>query len=266
MARKAKKTEVAHARAFRHMKHHPAEPNDAQPAGHDDDDVENKCGYEGGINCCWSKDSDYALDCDSDWSDGDESVVELEGEELEQNLTALRAEVKALRCLTKYEECNAKAAHDREREHIAAKKFNVPQVSMMQNWVAQAPKAHTKPTVEKWPHTHLESAGNPALHESLAHISGYLSDLSMDTEDEEDTTKAEKWKRQLDNLTAALQDIEKEEFMGSKQNEPTPSKVILLWLSKMDEISLMHPSMLQNHMALHQDGVEGSSTAGLGPG
>ncbi|KAG1823010.1 hypothetical protein EV424DRAFT_1511110 [Suillus variegatus] len=75
MARKAKKTAVAHARAFRHTKHHPAEPNDTQPAGHDDDDAENECGYEGGVNCYWSEDSDYAPDSDSDWSDGDESVL-----------------------------------------------------------------------------------------------------------------------------------------------------------------------------------------------
>ncbi|KAG1824266.1 hypothetical protein EV424DRAFT_1538125 [Suillus variegatus] len=75
MARKAKKTAVAHARAFCHTKHHPAEPNDTQPAGHDDDDAENECGYEGGVNCYWSKDSDYAPDSDSDWSDGDESVL-----------------------------------------------------------------------------------------------------------------------------------------------------------------------------------------------
>ena len=93
MARKANKTAAAHARAFRHKKHLPAEPNDAQPAVHDDDDAENECGYEGGINCYWS--------------DGDESVVEFEGEDLEQNLMALRAEVKALRCLTKYEEVSA---------------------------------------------------------------------------------------------------------------------------------------------------------------
>jgi transposase len=48
MARKAKKTAVAHARAFRHTKHHPAadsEPNNAQPAGHDDKDAEDECGY-----------------------------------------------------------------------------------------------------------------------------------------------------------------------------------------------------------------------------
>jgi hypothetical protein len=110
MARKAKKTAVAHARAFCHTKHHPEadlESNDAQPAGHDDDDVEDKCGYKGDINCCWSEDSDYAPDSDSDWSDGDESVVEFEGEELEQNLTALRAEVEALKCPTKYEEVSA---------------------------------------------------------------------------------------------------------------------------------------------------------------
>lgn len=154
MARKAKKTAVAHARAFRHTKHHPAEPNDAQPASHDDDDAENECVYEGGVNCYWSEDSDYAPDSDSDWSDGDESVVEFEGEELEQNLTALRAEVEALRCPTKYEEViaaskmtmkdwrkvesnralgytgnsirtaqrNVKAVRDRERDRITAKK------------------------------------------------------------------------------------------------------------------------------------------------
>ncbi|KIK43232.1 hypothetical protein CY34DRAFT_106542, partial [Suillus luteus UH-Slu-Lm8-n1] len=113
---------------------------------------------------------------------------------------------------------------------------NDPQVSMMRNWVAQAPKAHAKPTVEKRPHTHSESAGNPAPHESLAHIFGYLSDLSTDTEDEEDTTestesfshhptapplkrrkldvpyrveRAKKRKRQLDDLAAALRNIEK---------------------------------------------------------
>ncbi|KAG0704004.1 hypothetical protein DFH29DRAFT_802522 [Suillus ampliporus] len=99
----------------------------------------------------------------------------------------------------------------------------------MRNWVAQALKAHAKPTVEKQP-------GNPAPHESLTHIFGYLSDLSTDTEDEEDTTestesfshhptapplkrrkldvpyrveRAEKRKQQLDDLAAALRDIEK---------------------------------------------------------
>ncbi|KAG1823784.1 uncharacterized protein BJ212DRAFT_1296335 [Suillus subaureus] len=148
--------------------------------------------------------------------------MEFEGEELEQNLMVLRAEVEALRCPTKYEEVSAalkmtmkdwqkvesnralgytrnsiqtaqqnmKAACDCERECITVKKSNDPQVLMMWNWVAQAPKAHTKPTVKKWPHTHSESAGNPAPHESLAHIFGYLSDLSMDTEDKEDTTES----------------------------------------------------------------------------
>ncbi|KAG2115658.1 hypothetical protein BD769DRAFT_1778266 [Suillus cothurnatus] len=107
MARKAEKTSVAHARAFCHKKHHPAETNDAQPVVHDDNDAENECDYEGGINCYWSEDSDYAPDSDLDWSDGDEGVVEFEGEELEQNLMALRAEVEALRYLTKYEEVSA---------------------------------------------------------------------------------------------------------------------------------------------------------------
>ena len=107
MARKANKTAAAHAWVFRHKQHLPAEPNDPQPAVHDDDDTENECGYEGGVNCYWSEDSDYAPDSDSDWSDGDESVVEFEGEELEQNLMALRVEVEALKCLTKYEEVSA---------------------------------------------------------------------------------------------------------------------------------------------------------------
>jgi hypothetical protein len=89
-----KKTLVAHAQAFHHKKHHPAEPNNAQPAVHDDDNAENECDYKCSVNCYWSEDSDYAPDSDLDWSDGDESVVEFKGEELEQNLTALRAEVR----------------------------------------------------------------------------------------------------------------------------------------------------------------------------
>ncbi|KAG0700116.1 hypothetical protein DFH29DRAFT_1070300 [Suillus ampliporus] len=85
-------------------------PNDAQLAGHDDDDAENECDYEGGINCYWSEDSDYAPDSDSDWSDGDESLVE--------SNRALGYTGNSIRMAQR----NAKAARDREREQIAAKK------------------------------------------------------------------------------------------------------------------------------------------------
>jgi hypothetical protein len=60
-------------------------------------DSDSDCGYEGGVNNCWS-------DCsDKDYSDT-ESLEELEGEELEANLNELRAELKDLVTPTKYDQ------------------------------------------------------------------------------------------------------------------------------------------------------------------
>ena len=50
------------------------------------------CGYEGGVDCESSDDEyDPTVDSDEDWSD-DESLAELEGDELEANLCALHSE------------------------------------------------------------------------------------------------------------------------------------------------------------------------------
>jgi hypothetical protein len=48
-------------------------------------DSESDCGYKGGVDCDPSNDS--AADSDEDWSDN-ESLAELEGDELEANLSA----------------------------------------------------------------------------------------------------------------------------------------------------------------------------------
>jgi hypothetical protein len=67
------------------------------------------CGYTGRVNCLVSdsesSNSEYEPDSD-EWSDAesDESLVELEGINLERNLDELRAEAAALHMLTKYEE------------------------------------------------------------------------------------------------------------------------------------------------------------------
>lgn len=112
MTKKAQKAAAAHARASRHKTHLP--PIENSPIDLDEtsdtnnmDDMDGECGYEGGVNCYWSDDSDYESDSDSDWSDGEESVVEFEGEELEANLKELRAEIEVLRQPTGYEEVSA---------------------------------------------------------------------------------------------------------------------------------------------------------------
>jgi hypothetical protein len=55
-------------------------------------DSESDCGYEGRVDCDPSNDS--AADSDEDWSD-DESLAELEGDELEANLSVLHKEAES---------------------------------------------------------------------------------------------------------------------------------------------------------------------------
>ena len=57
-------------------------------------DSESDCGYEGGVDCKSLDDEYDPTDGDEDWSD-DKSLAELEGDELEANLHALR-EVESL--------------------------------------------------------------------------------------------------------------------------------------------------------------------------
>ncbi|KAH7889739.1 hypothetical protein F5I97DRAFT_1846921 [Phlebopus sp. FC_14] len=102
MAHKGQKAAATHPRAARHTHLPPKDPKIQPQVNSDTDD---DCGYAGGVNCNWS-DSEYEPDSDSDWSDSDsdESVVELEGEELERNLTELQQELEALQKKTQYKE------------------------------------------------------------------------------------------------------------------------------------------------------------------
>jgi hypothetical protein len=53
------------------------------------------CGYEGGVNYDSSDDEYDSTDLDENWS-SDESLAELEGDELEANFQALKQEAKSL--------------------------------------------------------------------------------------------------------------------------------------------------------------------------
>lgn len=66
-------------------------------------DSDSDCGYDGTVNYCWSdSDSDEYLDVDVDTSDA-ESLEELEGDALEENLSELRAELEHLGAPTQYD-------------------------------------------------------------------------------------------------------------------------------------------------------------------
>jgi hypothetical protein len=91
MAKGYRKNNLAKARNFRH-----GTPDDNPNLQSSETDSESDCGYEGGVNCEPSDDEyDPTTDSDEDWSD-DESLAELEGDELEANLHALREEAESL--------------------------------------------------------------------------------------------------------------------------------------------------------------------------
>jgi hypothetical protein len=103
-------------------------------------DSESDCGYTGGVNYHdFDSDSDgYEPGTDEDWSDSNDSLVEFEGDELENNLWELQEELDALATPSKYDlitgaktnqewkgaekkrrlgytkQCHAKAAQERE--------------------------------------------------------------------------------------------------------------------------------------------------------
>lgn len=78
MAKAYQKHNLAKARNSRHKKSEELETD----SGESDLD----CGYEGGVDCDPSNDEQHSED--DQWSD-DESLAELEGDELEANLSAL---------------------------------------------------------------------------------------------------------------------------------------------------------------------------------
>jgi hypothetical protein len=86
MAKSYRKNNLAKARSSRHKKSEELETD----SGESDSD----CGYEGGVDCD-SSDDDSEQDFEEDqWSD-DESLAELEGDELDVNLSALHEEAKS---------------------------------------------------------------------------------------------------------------------------------------------------------------------------
>ena len=85
-------------------------------------DSDEDCNYSGGVNCHVS-DSEY--DSSADWgSDEVESLAELEGDALEENLRELRAEVESLgaagAALSNYELISAKKS-DKEWKNVEQK-------------------------------------------------------------------------------------------------------------------------------------------------
>jgi hypothetical protein len=67
-------------------------------------DSDSDCGYDGGVNYYWSdSDSDEYLDENSGISDT-ESLEELEGVALEENLAGLKVELEELAAATQYEQ------------------------------------------------------------------------------------------------------------------------------------------------------------------
>ena len=85
------KNNIAIARNFQHN------PSDDNPSPPSDcrTDSESDCGYEGGVNYDSSDDGYDSTDSDENWS-SDESLAELEGDELEANFQALQQEAKSL--------------------------------------------------------------------------------------------------------------------------------------------------------------------------
>lgn len=91
MVKNYRKNNIAIARNFRH---NPSDDNPSPPSDRETDS-ESDCGYEGGVDYDSSDDEYDSTDSDENWS-SDESLAELEGDELEANLQALRQEAKSL--------------------------------------------------------------------------------------------------------------------------------------------------------------------------
>ena len=113
---KAQKAAAAQVRANRHPQKPSPSPKitieiiaeDHLPSPLIVDDPEqdlDECGYTGGVNVSWSdSESDYKLSED-EWNDSEtESLAELEGDELENNLQSLREEAQWLSVPTAYAE------------------------------------------------------------------------------------------------------------------------------------------------------------------
>ncbi|KAG2355595.1 hypothetical protein BDR07DRAFT_1381385 [Suillus spraguei] len=97
MTKKHNNIKATQARAA-HWPNKPIPPSHSQAEHKIDSDDKSDCGYLGGINTNYysDSDSDYKPDTsESEWSDG-ESLCELGGNDLEENLAALRVEAESL--------------------------------------------------------------------------------------------------------------------------------------------------------------------------
>lgn len=109
MAKTYHKNNLAKARKFWHCNTTKSPladcPNLPELASNSESDTDSDCGYEGGVSCKSSSDEcGPAADLDEDWSN-DESLAELEGDELEANLYALQeAESKPLDAPTAFKQ------------------------------------------------------------------------------------------------------------------------------------------------------------------
>ena len=127
MARKAQKAAAARARAVRLARYSISAPASSSPppvysktnreqvepppnAGDDHD----SCGYAGGVDYDCT-DSEYEPDSDCSEDDDSESVIELEGDELEENLAGLRKEFEELEKQTPYEKVVAASSMSAEK-------------------------------------------------------------------------------------------------------------------------------------------------------
>jgi hypothetical protein len=108
MVRKYHKLAAARARLARQTQVNPAtvrandstvwEPDNDNGNGDDNNNNNFDCGFTGGVHCSLPEpdsDSEFEMDWESE-SDSGESIVELEGEELESSLAQLRDKVASL--------------------------------------------------------------------------------------------------------------------------------------------------------------------------
>ncbi|KIM53828.1 hypothetical protein SCLCIDRAFT_31571 [Scleroderma citrinum Foug A] len=127
MAQKVQKAAAAHVHAVRLAcysisapvssspppVHSKTNQEQVEPPPNTEDDHDS-CGYAGGVDYDCT-DSEYELDSDCSEDDDSESVVELEGNELEQNLSRLRKELKELAKQTPYEKVVAASSMSVEK-------------------------------------------------------------------------------------------------------------------------------------------------------
>ncbi|KAG1803044.1 hypothetical protein EV424DRAFT_1582458 [Suillus variegatus] len=215
MANTHQKAAAARARAARLARKAPTHPPrvispvlslPASVTVESESESESECEYEGGVNHILSEPDLHAAEpCDNErMSDTDESLEELEGTDLEENLKALRVDVgsggyakvaapKTVKTWQKAEknqalgytgtskrtqQCHAKQAHE------SAQKSNNPQILMMRQMFVIDKSANRATMLSPSPPPATANAA--VVPESGKTFFGYISDLSSDSESDAD--------------------------------------------------------------------------------